>query len=132
MLDTSNNILRALATDLACRLTPAHWDLGIAEVVRALATVAGDRDLAESLRPVAPLLEGTSSGVGLDLAYGSPDAPTDLRSTCERLEVEILTESSWFEHHPESWAASHGEFLDVVAEFAMLVGELRRMIEVAS
>ena len=127
MLNLENQILRHVIDDLASRLSPSSFDLSIGDVLQALTIATEDRRLSDALAAVAPLLEGTSSGLGLDLAYGAPGAPFDLRTMCNRLEGEIDVECAWLEAHPESWATGHEEFLEVISEFVTLGIELRRV-----
>jgi hypothetical protein len=127
MIDPSKILLLALAEALARRLSPSHWDLSIADAVEALAQVAGDPELVDALRPVAPLLDASSSGTALDLAYGTPDAFDQLERACSAFAAEIEVEWGWLEENASVWAADADEVRQVVAEFERLTAALRRL-----
>lgn len=127
MLDTSRILLKALATDLAAGISPARWDLSVDDVLRAMARVTGDRELGAARTPVSIFLDGTSSGAGLDLAYGSPDAAGGFREMCARLIEEVEGEREWFASNPDTWARSLAELGEVLAEFDHLTSALRRI-----
>ena len=132
MIDSSHSLLRALADDLAGRLSPTRWDLTIEQALEALVRVTGDPALTDALRPVSMLLETTPSAMALDLAYGAPGAAADLEHACAVLAAEITIECGWLEEHPEAWAADPDEVRQVVTEFELLVGEVHRLARAAS
>lgn len=119
------------ADHLSALLKPTAWDISVATAVDRLGRWGDCQPLLASLVPIAPMLAGTPSGVALDIAYGTADAPQDLESACAALMREIREERDWLVENASTWAIDDSEAEQVASEFDGLIDALLRLPQVA-
>ena len=119
------------ADHLSALLKPTAWDISVSTAVERLGRWGDCQSLLESLLPIAPMLAGTPSGVALDIAYGTTDAPQDLETACAALMREVRVERDWLLENPATWAVDASEAEQVASEFDGLLDALCRLPQVA-
>lgn len=122
---------QTFADHLSALLKPTAWDISVATAVERLGRWVDCQPLLTSLVPIAPMLAGTPSGVALDIAYGTTDAPRDLETACAALVREIRVERDWLLENALTWAVDDSEAEQVASEFDSLLDALGRLPQVA-